>query len=204
MKKLILINFLILILVGAAFLASEYFMTYPAEFNIGKFFQQISFTSGILFIIASAVFSLPFSFLPMKRLSFREKYLRVFPMMNLLLIVLIIKVSYPIYADTKTRVEEMQQQNIIKAKNDIRNDLIIYEYAGGITDTYNEKLAQQTDSITKKYGIVYQNTGCIIDNESIEARKKYTEITEAYLIQRNGKGWESKMDAEINSLKKKN
>ena len=43
---------------------------------------------------------------------------------------------------------------------------------GGITDTYNEKLAQQTDSITKKYGIVYQNTGCIIDNESIEAQKE--------------------------------
>ncbi|HFK5508033.1 hypothetical protein [Elizabethkingia anophelis] len=204
MKKLILINFLILILVGAGFLASEYFMTYPAKFNIGKFFQQISFTPGILFIIASAVFSLPFSFLRMKRLNFREKYLRVFPVMNLILIVLIIKVSYPIYAETKTRIEGMQQQYIIKAKNDIRNDLIIYEYAGGITDTYNEKLAQQTDSITKKYGIVYQNTGCIIDNESIEARKKYTEITEAYLIQRNGKGWETKMDAEINSLKKKN
>ena len=103
MKKLILINFFILILVGTAFLASEYFMIYPAKFNIGKFFQQISFTPGILFIIASAVFSLPFSFLRMKRLNFREKYLRVFPVINLLLIVLILKVSYPIYAETKNK-----------------------------------------------------------------------------------------------------
>jgi hypothetical protein len=74
----------------------------------------------------------------MKRLNFREKYLRIFPVMNLLLIVLIIKASYPIYTETKTRIEGMQQQYIIKAKNDIRNNLIIYEYAGGITDTYNE------------------------------------------------------------------
>ena len=36
--------------------------------------------------------------------------------MNLILIVLIIKVSYPIYAETKTRIEGMQQQYIIKAK----------------------------------------------------------------------------------------
>ena len=68
--------------------------------------------------------------------------------MNLILIVLIIKVSYPIYAETKQELRGCSN-NILLKQNDIRNDLIIYEYAGGITDTYNEKLAQQTDSITK-------------------------------------------------------
>ncbi|MHA7609801.1 FEKKY domain-containing protein [Elizabethkingia meningoseptica] len=140
----------------------------------------------------------------MRRLNFKEKYLRVFPVMNLLLIILIIRISYPVYTETKERIEEGEQLSIIQAKNDISNDLIIFEVPGGISDSYNEKLNQQIDSITKKYGVLYKNTGCVVDNIEIKIRKKYTALTERYLIQRNGKDWETKMTAEINALKKKN
>ncbi len=204
MKKLILINFLIILLVCTAFLTAEYFNSYPTEFNIGKLFKQISLAPFIILFTAVIIFSLPFSFLRMRRLNFKEKYLRVFPVMNLLLIILIIRISYPVYAETKERIEEGEQLNIIQAKKDINNDLIIFEVPGGVSDSYNEKLNQQIDSITKKYGVLYKNTGCVVDNAEIEIRKKYTALTERYLIQRNGKDWETKMTAEINALKKKN
>ncbi len=57
--------------------------------------------------------------------------------------------------------------------------MIIFEVPGGISDSYNEKLNQQIDSITKKYGVLYKNTGCVVDNIEIEIRKNIQRLQSA-------------------------
>ena len=57
-------------------------------------------------------------------------------------------------------------------------------------------------SIYSKYGLYQINLGCMIDKQTSILSKQYKKITYPYLEQRNGKGWEGKMEKEIGSINK--
>ena len=60
----------------------------------------------------------------------------------------------------------------------------------------NEKL----NTIYSKYGLYKYNLGCVIDNQTRILSKKYNKATKDYLLRRNGKNWEQKMQKQIDSI----
>ncbi|WP_456237185.1 FEKKY domain-containing protein [Chryseobacterium urinae] len=84
----------------------------------------------------------------------------------------------------------------------MKNDQVTFRFTGGFELSNNDrKMDVKIDSIQKKYGIKSENTGCTIDEIDSKAQEKYIETVKPYLEKRNGKGWESKMQNEINKLK---
>ncbi|MFY7815507.1 MAG: hypothetical protein ACOVRK_10015, partial [Chryseobacterium taeanense] len=91
------------------------------------------------------------------------------------------------------------------AKEDIKKDNVTYRFSGGFSiPEYDAETLNKIDSIRKKYGINYENTGCTVDAIDMEGQKRYEETVKPYLDKRNGKGWAEKMNREIDNLKKIN
>jgi hypothetical protein len=104
---------------------------------------------------------------------------------------------------TKKAITKSENGYIKQAKEDIKKDNVIFKCSGGfVIPKYDEKTYKKIDSIKEKYGIRDENTGCTIDEIDSKGQDKYEEIVMPYLEKRNGKGWEKKMDSEIQKLKK--
>jgi len=130
---------------------------------------------------------------------------RIFLCFNILFLISIIYYSADVFIKIKKEIAKREKEYIIKAKEDIKNDNVTFEYSGGlqiISDS--QKIINKTDSIQKKYGISYKNLGCTIFPIEVEARQKYDETVKPYLEKRNGKNWESKMNAELEEMRKNN
>lgn len=94
------------------------------------------------------------------------------------------------------------EKYVQQAKKDIKNSLVNYKYAGGLTILkYDKRAYEKIDSIRKNYGIIIDNTGCQVDLIEKEGQIKYEEIVTPYLEKRNGKGWEKRMRNEIEIIK---
>lgn len=103
----------------------------------------------------------------------------------------------------KNEYLKLEKEYINKANLDIRNDQVTYRYAGGLTiSECNQNIENKIDSINKKYGVTYFNSGCIIIEQEIKAQEKYAKIVKPYLEKRNGINWEQKMAKEIEIIKR--
>ena len=51
-------------------------------------------------------------------------------------------------------------------------------------------------TITKKYGFIEDNLGCVIDGD-IRGVQRYNEVMSEWLEKRNGKGWEERFNKDI-------
>lgn len=99
-------------------------------------------------------------------------------------------------------MDAVAEKYIQHAKKDIKNSLVNYKYAGGLTILeYDNRTYEKIYSIRKNYGISIDNTGCQIDLTEKEGQIKYEEIVTPYLEKRNGKGWEKRMRNEIEIIK---
>ncbi|GGG51690.1 FEKKY domain-containing protein [Epilithonimonas arachidiradicis] len=199
--KFLILNLIVLALVVLANIFQFYFISYPMKFNF-----QLAVEDGnwmMLFIILStlAVFSLVLGFLKIRHLDFQ----RIFLCFNVLILIFLIYYSADAFIKTKKEISKREKEYIIKAKQDIKNDNVTFEYNGGfgiILD--NQKMLDKIDNIHKKYGVDYKNIGCVINSVDNEARQKYDETVKPYLEKRNGRNWESKMNAEIEKMRKEN
>lgn len=95
-----------------------------------------------------------------------------------------------------------ENEYIQQAKEDIKNDSIVFKSYGLPVFMYDQETYRKIDSIRSNYGIYLKNTGCTVDYIENEGRQKYEEIVTPYLEKRNGKGWNKKMLDEIEKLKK--
>lgn len=171
------------------------------KFDFQFAIQDSNWIMLIIIISSLDVFALVLGFLKIKQLDFQ----RIFLCFNILLLIFIIYYSVDVFIKTKKEIAKREKEYIIKAKEDIKNDNITFEYSGGlqiISDS--QKILDKTDSIQRKYGISYKNLGCMIFPIEAEARQKYDETVNPYLEKRNGKNWESKMNAEIEEMRKNN
>ncbi|MBP7499718.1 MAG: hypothetical protein KA796_07625 [Chryseobacterium sp.] len=171
------------------------------KFDFQFAIQDSNWIMLIIIISSLAVFALVLGFLKIKQLDFQ----RIFLCFNILLLIFIIYYSVDIFIKTKKEIAKREKEYIIKAKEDIKNDNVTFEYSGGlqlISDS--QKILDKTDSIQRKYGISYKNLGCMMFPIEVEARQKYDETVKSYLEKRNGKNWESKMNSEIEKMRKEN
>jgi len=199
--KLLILNLAVLVLIILANIFQFYLINYPMKFNFQLAVEESNWVMLLIIISSLAVFSLVLGFLKIKQLDFQ----RIFLCFNILLLIFIIYYSAEAFMKTKKEISKREKEYIIKAEQDIKNDNVIFEYSGGLGIILdNQKMLDNIDDIHKKYGVEYKNTGCVINPVDNEARQKYDKTVRIYLEKRNGKNWESKMNAEIEKMRKEN
>ncbi len=202
-KKLIIINLAVILLLTAAYIAVYYFINYPMQFNLWYIIQecQLQYLPAIFAVTALASYLV--SSLDFKKLNFKSKFLNVFPLLNALALAFFVYIDADGFIKNKTELRNQEDHYTKEAEKDIRKGQIVIRYTGGFSlPVDNEKTTKKVDSIAKRYGIIYKNTGCVIDKIDQKAQERYSELTHAYLDRRNGKGWEERMEKTIHDVKK--
>ncbi|SDL43990.1 FEKKY domain-containing protein [Chryseobacterium taihuense] len=202
-KKLIIINIVILIFIFVANIVTFYGINYHIKFNISYHFPDYGFEYVLMVIFIIALVTALISTLSIKTLNYKSKFLRIFAFVNSIFLAFIIFEGISAYKMMKNEYLKLEKEYINKANLDIRNDQVTYRYAGGLTiSECNQNIENKIDSINKKYGVTYFNSGCIIIEQEIKAQEKYAKIVKPYLEKRNGINWEQKMAKEIEIIKR--
>ncbi|UKB78667.1 hypothetical protein [Chryseobacterium sp. MEBOG07] len=201
-RNFIIINFIIILLLTAAYISGYYFINYPAQFNFWYSVKE-SGLEYLPFILAiTALVAYLVSSLPIKKLNFKAKFLRFYPVINSIVLLFFIFSSGNELIKNQKKLSKKEVEYILQAEKDIKNDQVSIPFAGGFPiPAHDQQNLSKIQNIRKKYGITYMNTGCIIDPIDTKAQKKYTETVNPYLEKRNGKGWEDRMQKEIDGLK---
>ena len=202
-KRIVILNVIIILLVVTVYIFGGYFINYPSRFNPLQTIRE----SGIQYLpaifAATALVAYLISSLDIKKLSFKNKFMRIFPILNLLVFAFFVYTAVSRFMENKRELSKRENFYIQEAKADIKNDIVTRMYGSGFfIPQYDQKTMNSIDSIRKKYGITAKNSGCIFDHMDVKAQEKYIELTEIYLERRNGKNWEERMNREIEVLKK--
>ncbi|WP_407402865.1 hypothetical protein [Chryseobacterium sp.] len=202
-KKLTILNIIILILIFISNIGEFYAINYPIKFDLFHNFSNYGF--GYLLITFSIIVVITYliSNLNIQNLSFKHKFLAFFALINTIFLFFLVFTGFSKYNENKINYLKLENIYITQAKKDITADNVTYEYAGGlIISECDQTIENKIDSIYKKYGVTYFNTGCNIMEDQNKAQEKYAEIVKPYLEKRNGKNWEQKMKFEIELLKR--
>lgn len=201
-KKLIWTNLLLFLLVAAAYIFDFYIINFSMMFDLSYIIKEARLEYLAVIFFFTALVSYLISSLDFKKLNFKTKFLWVWPVINSLVLLFFISRSTDQFLKTQKEISKIEYSYLQQAEKDINNDKVTLEYAGGFSvPIQNSKTIHLMDSIQKKYGIVYKNTGCIIDPIDNKAQKKYAEAVAPYLEKRNGRNWQDRMQKEIDHLK---
>ncbi|WP_185209077.1 hypothetical protein [Chryseobacterium sp. C3] len=201
-KKLLRINIAVLSLLIVVHTLGNYLILYPMKFDFLTVISE-SQPHYLLFIIAFFILiSWLISHVRIKNLSPKNRFLLAFTILCGIMLLWIGYYNLSTFFNTRKVITKIENEYIQQAKEDIKNDQVTFRFTGGFELPKNDrKMDVKIDSIQKKYGIKSENTGCTIDEIDSKAQEKYIETVKPYLEKRNGKGWESKMQNEINKLK---
>lgn len=201
-KKLLRINIAVLFLLIVVYTLGNYLILYPMKFDFLTVISE-SQPHYLLFIIAFFVLiSWLISHVRIKNLNPKNRFLLAFTILCGIMLLWIGCYNLSTSFNTRKVITKSENEYIQQAKEDIKNDQVTFRFTGGFELPNNDrKMDVKIDSIQKKYGIKSENTGCTIDEIDSKAQEKYIETVKPYLEKRNGKGWESKMQNEINKLK---
>lgn len=202
-RKLLIITVVVVLLLITAHTLGGYLIMYPIK---PDFWTVVSESRPQYLLIALALFVLIawlISHLKIKNLKPENRFLLVFTVLCGILLTFIVYFDAATYISTRKEIRESEDEYIQQAKEDIKKDKIMYRFAGGLSiPEYDAKTQNKMDSIREKFGISYFNTGCTVDVTDLEGQQKYEETVKPYLEKRNGKGWEEKMNKEIENLNK--
>ncbi|KPE49416.1 hypothetical protein [Chryseobacterium indologenes] len=202
-KKIIILNVITILLVTAGYIFGIYCINYPMKFDILRMIKDSEIQYLPVIFAATALVTYLISSLDIKNLSFKNKFLRIFPVLNLPVLSFFMYMAITGFTENKRELIKRENYYIQKAGKDIKNDQVSREYGNGFfIPMYDQKTMSNIDSIRKKYGIMSKTSSCVFDDMDHKAREKYSELTESYLKKRNGKGWEERMNQEIEGLKK--
>lgn len=201
-KKLLRIAIAVLFLLIGVHTLGNYLILYPIKFDFWTVISE-SQPHYLLFILAFFVLiSWLISHIRIKNLSPKNRFLLAFTVLCGIMLLWISYYDLNTFFNTRKAIIKSENEYIQQAKEDIKNDQVTFRFIGGFELPNNDrKMDVKIDSIQKKYGIKSENTGCTIDEIDTKAQEKYIETVKPYLEKRNGKGWESKMQNEINKLK---
>ncbi|WP_336718378.1 hypothetical protein [Chryseobacterium mucoviscidosis] len=201
-KKLLRIAIAVLSLLIVVYTLGNYLILYPMKFDFLTVISE-SQPHYLLFIIAFFILiSWLISHVRIKNLSPKNRFLLAFTILCGIMLLWIGYYNLSTFFNTRKVITKIENEYIQQAKEDIKNDQVTFRFTGGFELPNNDrKMDVKIDSIQKKYGIKSENTGCTIDEIDSKAQEKYIETVKPYLEKRNGKGWESKMQNEINKLK---
>lgn len=201
-KKLLRIAIAVLFLLIVVHTLGNYLILYPIKFDFWTVISE-SQPHYLLFILAFFVLiSWLIRHVRIKNLSPKNRFLLAFTILCGIMLLWISYFNLNTYFNTRKAIMKIENEYIQQAKEDIKNDSIVFKSYGLPIFMYDQETYRKIDSIRSHYGIYLKNTGCTVDYIENEGRNKYEEIVTPYLEKRNGKGWNKKMLDEIEKLKK--
>jgi hypothetical protein len=204
-RKSITINTILAFLSLCVFILGYYFLRYPDEFNIMRYIRDAEWKEYGLVVLGLVVAAAILSFLPLKRYKQKTK-LAIFlaALQGLLLVIATFKLV-DTFKQNKQELDKLITEYKEKAAADIKNGFIELEYAGGLEIPNEQELRMRPaiDSVRRLYGFSYRNSGCIISSDLIMAQEEYEKLTKPYLDKRNGRGWEKRMEQQIEEVRQK-
>ena len=202
-RKSIYLNTIIILLIILVFIFGDYFSPIEMKFQYWWNTKYFEWEILLMVFIFSPILSAIISLKKIKDLNYKSKIIRVLFFINCLILLFLAYQFTKSYFTTKSELTNRENELIKKAIKDIKEDNVTYEFAGGLTlPLFSQKNENKIDSIQKKYGVEYVNTGCIVNLTEIQAQEKYSETVKPYLDKRNGGNWEKKMKIEIEKLKR--
>ncbi|OAB25206.1 hypothetical protein FBFR_16140 [Flavobacterium fryxellicola] len=201
-KKFIYLNTTIIVLIILVFIFGDYFSPIEMKFQYWWNTKNFEWEILVMIFIVSPILSAVISLKKIKHLNYKIKISRVLFFINSLIVLFLVFQFTKFYLNTKTELTKRENELIEIAKKDIKEDNVTYKFAGGLKlPLFTKENENKIDSIQKKYGVKYVNTGCVVDLTEIQAQEKYKETVKPYLDKRNGKNWENIMETEIETLK---
>ncbi|SFI21591.1 FEKKY domain-containing protein [Halpernia frigidisoli] len=201
MKKYILLNIALIILIIFASTFGTYFSPLNQRFAYWWSITDFDWLAILLIISASIVFALLMSIIKIKNLNYKQKFLKTFCIFNVLILIFMLSLIIKNYINVRKELIKIEKEYVDKAKNDIKNDNVTFEFTGGLSIRYTKSPENKINNIYKTYGITYLSTGCLFDDYNSAGQQKYKEVVKPYLEKRNGKNWEQKMKSEVEKLK---
>lgn len=205
MKKLIISNSVLLLLVITVFIFGYYFIQYPEDFRLSWQLRQAEWRPFLFILIAISVAAMLLSFLPIIKLRFKKKVFIFLAAFQLLFLSFMFFRMVDAYIKNKKEFEILLSKYKKKAESDIKSGRIEIEYAGGLELPLEKdrKMNEEIDSVGRVYGLTYRNSGCIISASLIKSQEEYVRYTKPYLDKRNGAGWEVRMKKQIEQIQNK-
>jgi hypothetical protein len=201
-KKLIIFNITALLLLFSSQIVGNYLINYPMKFYWSNAWENSGFLPLFIILGSIVLISWLISHLKIRNFSFINKFLLIFGIFCFAFFCFITIYSFSIFFKTKKEMGAVAEKYVQQAKKDIKNSLVNYKYAGGLTILkYDKRTYEKIDSIRKNYGIIIDNTGCQVDLIEKEGQIKYEGVVNPYLEKRNGKGWEKRMRNEMEIIK---
>jgi hypothetical protein len=202
-RKLLIVNIAVLVILFTVYIFGYYILNYPLKFNFFQVIKECEIYYLCIALLFLALVSWMISTLKIKNLNSINKFLLIYTILCGLLLGYFLHVAVDSYISTRKAIKEIENKYIQQAKEDIKKDNVTYRFSGGFSiPEYDAETLKKIDSIRKKFGISYESAGCTVDAIDIEGQKKYEETVKPYLEKRNGKGWEERMDKEIEKVKK--
>lgn len=202
-RKFILINIILILLIIAVYIFEYYIENYPMMFNLINSIKECGIEYLAVILSVTALVSYLISSLNIKGLSFKTKFLRILPMVNFPVLAFFAYLSINGWAEKQRKVSAIENRYSQQAAEDIKNDLVTIQFGGGFPLLLHDRATlNKIDGIRKRYGVRYINTGCVIDGFETTGQEKYSEIVYPHLNRRNGKGWEDRMQKEIDHVEK--
>lgn len=198
-KKLLIINIAVMTMVFCTYISGIALLNYPWYMSFWNYVQWNDILYLLITLAFLALISWMISTLKIKNLTAKNRFLLVYSILCSFLVGYFMYISINSYLSAEEAIVQIENEYIQQAQKDIKNGRVIFSHAGGfaIPNEWDGKI----DSIHQKYGIQYQNSGCIIEALEIKGQEKYKETVQPYLEKRNGKGWEEKMEKEIKMIK---
>ena len=205
MKKLLITNAILLLLVLCVFISGYYFFSYHEDIRLTRLVKEAEWLEFSRVILIAFTISAGLAVIPVRRYRYVYRFLLVWTGLNFLLLSVLVVRVFQSWSESNIYIEKLVLEYRKKAEEDMRSGLIEIEYVGGLElvdpDLKVVRMNDEIDSLRRSYGFVYRNSGCVYSKELIKAQEKYVDITKPYLDKRNGPGWESKLEKQIEQIK---
>ena len=130
--KFIYLNTIIILAIIFVSVFGDYFSPIEMKFQYWWSTKYIEWKELSILFLSFAIFSAVLSLIKIKNLKFATKFNNVFLSLNCLFLLYLIYNCTELYLATKSELTQRENELIKKAKRDIKEDKVTYEYAGGL------------------------------------------------------------------------
>ncbi|MCE7040326.1 hypothetical protein [Dyadobacter sp. CY312] len=199
MKKLLIINFTLLLLVIAAIIFPDVYMYGFSSSNLSYSLTREGWKILAGVILSGVVTSFLLGIPRIGMGVYLVRVLRANSLVTSLFLIFIVYHASVAVLEFQKQYESLVLEYKTKAESDIKNGMIVYEHGGGMAipmDSSSELRYKKMDSIRAIYGVEYRNI-CVSWPAFEKAQSRYYAFTKPYLDKRNGIGWEERMEKQI-------
>ncbi|WP_300599171.1 hypothetical protein [Niabella sp.] len=174
-------------------ICSYYAFDYPQSFDIVQLVKQVEWYPLLPLYLALLLFAFILAVIISRKYPLVKTFLKTASILQCIAASFFIILGLTHLYNTSQQYKAVIRETEKRAENNIKRDSVTFTSFGLPVPDSNY---QKRNSIQAKYGI-YTTFDCVLDPISQKAAEYYEQLTADYLNKRNGRGWEKRMQAEL-------